>query len=168
MKNEIVRELIAKTRELANILEVSLGGPEQTHAPLFAQPHGPIKYDPDRDPKPWAARGIEGTRREKDLTCVIMFCRLYAINRREGRGGARRDLRDIAVDAGYSDGRAWNGWVHLTQKDSSGEVWLNRKGHETMLDYAESAGLILPDDLTTWVEPPLSPGGPASSERPRR
>lgn len=153
MKDELARELIAKTRELADTFEASLGGPEQASAPVFAHTNGPLKYDPDRDPKPWAARGIEGTRKEKDLTCVIMFCRLYAINRRENRGAARRDLRDIATDAGYSDGRAWNGWGHVTQKDSSGEIWLNATGHRWMLRYAESAGLILPDDLTTWVEP---------------
>lgn len=147
------RALISATRELADAFEASLGHP--THDVDVASSRTvssaePIDYDPERDLPPFAP-DPEGTQREKDLNIIIMFGRLYALNIRMGRGASRRDLREIAIAAKYTDGRAWNGYSkYATTRDDAGELELNKTGHEWMMNAATQQNIILPNDLATW------------------
>lgn len=153
MDTTAARALISATRELADAFEASLGLPTNDTddaASRAVSSAEPIEFDPERDDPPFTP-DPQGTRREKDLTNITMFGRLYAINIRMGRGASRRDLREIATVAGYTDGRAWNGWGKFaTTRDDAGELELNKKGHEWLTKAATQQNIILPDDLATW------------------
>ena len=153
MDETLARELIAATRELADALEATLdpAGTLLTPSPLAELPSDePFPFDPQRHQPPFAPNP-NGNRRLKDMTNVMMFGGLYAVNVRGHRAASRRDLSAFAKAGAYTDGRAWNGWAKFcTERDQNGEVRINKAGHKRLVDAAARLNFILPSDLSTW------------------
>lgn len=158
MDTAVVRELIARVRDLADATEDLLNGADgqsdDGDPNAVEEPKEPGVFDPTSDTPPFPP-DWDGARRAKDMALVILFGSLYAINVREGRGATRREMREIAQAASYSDARAWNGWAkYATERDASGELWVNEMGHRVWLtEKADAQRLTLPDDLAVWQEP---------------
>lgn len=155
---DAVRDLLTEAQRLLNQAITSL---DSATAPASEQGNAsvlptvailePVTYDPASDPPPYSARPQGPDRTNMDMTNIVMFASVYAINRRQHRGADLPEQRKIAQAAGYTDGRAWNAWYKsLVTRDEDGRRWITKDGHDWLTTWASNLNLVLPKDLSCW------------------
>ncbi|MFC0681762.1 hypothetical protein ACFFGH_28355 [Lysobacter korlensis] len=105
----------------------------------------PDEFDPEKDTPPVKPL-VDGSREQRDWCSILLWGKLAAINIRQQRGATRTEVVQIAVDAGYKDGRGWNSWKGW-HDDESGHRWVNTGGSEFLGHYLGRVGRIMPADL---------------------
>ncbi|WP_434317520.1 hypothetical protein [Leifsonia sp. P73] len=148
-----IRQLIATARSLADELEAELDGSVEPVIQPVRTDSALTTYDPLHNALPEKA-DVKGSRRQMDMALLVLFSTLYAVNRRQNRGLAGSELRDLAHSVRYSDLRSLVQWEKYAMKrDAGGFRWVTEEGHKWWIEKKSAElGYQLPDDLAIWVE----------------
>jgi hypothetical protein len=124
-----------------------------------AQTGGVIEYDPLRDEPPFTPDPKEGaTEAQKRLAYVTYLGAIGRLNAEEGRGATSKEIPEFAKKAGYSDGKAVNGWNSRPSspraiENLDGERFLNEEGRKWILKDAEKLGIRLVGEIAAVPMP---------------
>lgn len=142
---ETIRETVNAMRRQADELEALLGNGAE-HLDEFGKGRALPIFDPETDEppvKPW----VDGSRAQRDWCSIVLWGRLRALAVRQGRGATPEESREIAISAGYKDGRGWNAWSAGWEKDSDGNRIFTEAGMGHLKHYYAQVGRALPEDL---------------------
>lgn len=153
MDESKIRTLIASSRALADELEAALNEHELPASPAVRTSMALAGYDPLHETIPETADVRDAaTRRQKDVGLFVFFTALYAVNRRQDRGLAGSELRELAQSVKYTDLRSITQWErYALERDDAGFRWVTEEGHKWWVaGLAGQLGYSLPDDLAAW------------------
>lgn len=123
-------------------------------APAAVTPSEPaelIEYDPLCHEPPFAP-DPNGTEPQKRLAYVTYLGAIGRLNAEEGRGATSKEIPEFARKAGYSDGKAVNGWNSRPSspravENIDGERFLNVEGRKWIETDAKKLGLKLVGEI---------------------
>lgn len=128
--------------------------PAKQAEPLQQSADEVIEYDPltdeppfPPDPSPSAARAAQ------QMASLTYLGAVARINASEGRGATSKEITKYAKKAGYTDGKAVNGWnsrptSQRAIENIEGERYLNASAHEWLSELADELGIKINGDIT--------------------
>lgn len=122
-----------------------------TPAPAQAEAGQLVEYDPLNDEPPFAP-DPNGTEPQKRLAYITYLGAIGRLNADEGRGATSKEIPEFAKKAGYSDGKAVNGWNSRPSspravENVDGERFLNIEGRKWIEDDAKKLGIKLKGEI---------------------
>ncbi len=108
--------------------------------------HDIVDFDPRTDDPPYSA-DPKGNHVERDMAYLTYLGGVMLINLSEGRGATGDEVSKLAKRAGYSNGRAVNGFSVngvSTQAKADGR-WVTDGGRGWVMKLAKSLGVRLPE-----------------------
>lgn len=109
------------------------------------------KYDPLHDNPPFTANP-HGTESQRALAYITYLGAVGRLNAEEARGATSKEVSEFAKKAGYSDGKAVNGWNSRPGSPRSienldGHRFLSEVGRQWLEREATKLGLTLVGEI---------------------